>query len=206
MPRMKLTMTIKLHQIKNITTKITVILGVLAVGSIFMQTAHATHYYSGNRWLGSSIDLCYDSNSLGLMNIGATAAMSELDVARTNWNNQPSVFTLNKISPGGFCHNWNTSAAYGKNGVLATTFTSLTGSTITDTDTEYNRSYSWTTSSNCSPEPYTMHFTALHEFGHWVKFNHAPSSENSVMVPAYNCVKDSAVQSHDSSSLTTIYG
>lgn len=78
------------------------------------------HLYGGNRWSTATVDLCYDSFSLSYLDIGATAAMSQLDKARNDWNNQPSRFTLNKIDRQ-FCTHWNYAANHGPTGPNAVT-------------------------------------------------------------------------------------
>ncbi len=199
-----MTQTERESSVKTIAATFT-ILAVVFASAALTQKIYATDYYSGNKWSGTSVNMCYDSFSLADLNIGATNAINELEEAKNAWNSQPSAWTLNRVNPNDFCKNWNSAVTFGRNGVLATTWTTTSGTTITDTDTEYNDSYSWTTSASCS-EPYTMSYVANHEFGHWVKFNHPAQSATSVMVPSYDCNKYDTIKTHDSSSLTSIYG
>lgn len=183
-----------------------IIVGVVfATAALLAQTASATDYYSGNKWSGSTVNMCYDAFSLADLNIGSTSAINELEEAKAAWNSQPSAWTLNRVDPNEFCKNWNSVVTCGRNGVLATAWITTSGSTIVDADTEYNDSYSWTTSASCS-EPFTMSYVANHEFGHWVQFNHPAQSATSVMVPNYDCNKYDTIKAHDGSSLTSIYG
>lgn len=188
---------------KALVTTLAITALVFVTGTLTHNTAAATDYYSGNKWSGSTVNMCYDSFSLADLNIGSTNAINELEQAKNAWNNQASVWTLNRVSPNDFCKNWNSAVTLGQNGVLAQTWTTLSGSTITDT--EYNDSYTWTTSASCSGS-YTMDYVANHEFGHWVKLNHPAQSATSVMVPSYDCNKYNSIKTHDSSSLTSVYG
>lgn len=179
------------------------ILGVVSVAAL--SEASATDYYSGDRWSGTTVNMCYDLFSLADLNIGSTSAVNELEQAKSEWNGQSSVWTLNRVNPDDFCDNWNHAVDWGRNGDLAIAWITTSGSTVIDADTEYNLAYDWTTSGSCS-EPFTMDYVANHEFGHWVKFDHPAQSATSVMVPTYDCNKYDELQSHDSSSLEDIYG
>lgn len=177
-----------------------------------MAPAMATHY-GGQRWSGTSVDMCYDSNSLNLITLdGSTnqfATISTiLDSARNDWNNEPSAFTLNKIGFA-FCSHWNYSAALGSSGPLGVTYRApLTGTPLTDNDTEFNRNVTWTSSTTCTgTSPYRLLLTSTHEYGHWVRFVDVSSGSPSdtIMWYSYDCASNT-VKSHDSTSLTSVYG
>lgn len=189
---------------------------ILLLGTTFQQAA-ATHYYNGFKWSGTGADSCYDSFSLNDINIdGGTGKYSSvvkgvLDSARNDWNNEPSQFNLG-LTSGFLCHNWIQAAALGSTGPTGQTWLTCgsslcntAGTTITDADVEFNVSYAWSTTKQCNPQPYTLLYTATHEYGHWVSFGHSPSGETSIMRPVYDCNLNT-VYAHDSSSLTSIYG
>jgi len=69
-----------------------------------------------------------------------------------------------------------------------------------------NTYYTWSSSGLCTTPSYTMDYLMRHEFGHWVVFRHPSSSETSVMVSGYDCNKWNSIKTHDSDSLTSIYG
>lgn len=195
-------MTLKQHKRSLPPTTTFAILSVI-IGVSFVP-ALATDNYSGYKWFSSSVDVCYDSYSLGLINLGYTSVASEIDQARSSWNNLPSTFTLNKVSS---CNNWITSANYGNTLILGTTFFHQTFGFLDNVDTEINRYPTWTTSGNCSPSPYTLDYLMRHEFGHWIMFNDEyNTSESTVMYGQYSCTKWDSIKSHDSSSVTSIYG
>lgn len=201
------------HNILQNTTVLTLVLvmGLITATSVYTPPVFATHYYSGQKWGGTSVDMCYDSNSLGLINInGATNQFSvvsgQLDGGRNDWNDEPSGWTFNKIGTQ-FCSHWNYSAALGSSGPLAVTYRSpLTGNPLTDNDTEFNRNYNWSTTNNCS-SPYYLQSTAAHEYGHWLRLLDVSSgsSSDTIMWYAYSC-NANTVKAHDSSTLTSIYG
>lgn len=179
---------------------------VFIVGTLSLSTASATNYWSGKKWNSVQVKMCYDAFSLGDLNIGSTNAINELEQSKNAWNNQPSNWVLTRVNPDDFCKNWNSAVTLGQTGTLAQTWVTSSGNIITDTDTEYNDSYTWSTARSCTPGTYTMDYVANHEFGHWVMFNHPAQTETSVMVPNYDCNKYDTIKSHDSGSLTSIYG
>ncbi len=68
------------------------------------------YHYSNRRWESTTVNLCYDTYGLSYLRIdgrtnNVSKATSQLDIARNDWNNQPSIFTLNRIS-GQYCNNW----------------------------------------------------------------------------------------------------
>ncbi|MEM2923776.1 MAG: hypothetical protein QW560_05130 [Candidatus Nitrosocaldus sp.] len=113
----------------GIRSNISIILCVSAVIAILLtyiystQRVLATRYYSGYRWSGTSVDMCYDSFSLNMINIDGetnkfSTVASVLDAVRNDWNNEPSIFALNRINSQ-FCSHWNYSAALGSSGPIA---------------------------------------------------------------------------------------
>ena len=83
----------------------------LPTASINSNIAYANHY-TGYRLLLTYTNVCYDSYSLALVNIDGNTnrfniVASELNQARNDWNNQPSVFTINRVNS---CNNWITSS------------------------------------------------------------------------------------------------
>lgn len=187
----------------------------LLLGATAVQQAAATDYYNGYKWGGVGGGSCYDSFSLNDINIDggtgkySTVVKGVLDSARNDWNNEPSRFSLYMESS--FCHNWIQAAALGSTGPTGQTWLTCTtspcssGSTITDADVEFNVNYTWSTTQQCSPQPYTLLYTATHEYGHWVSFKHSPIGTTSIMRANYDCNLNT-VYVHDSSSLTSIYG
>lgn len=177
----------------------------LLVTSLTFGQAFATDNYTGHRWFSTSTDTCYDQYSLNLMNLSYTDIVSELDQARSSWNNLPSQFTINKVSS---CNHWITSANYGNTGYLGVTYHAYdVFGYISDMDTEINRYYQFSTAGTCTTPPYTLDYLMRHEFGHWVEFaDEYNTSEVTVMYGAYDCNKWNSIKSHDSSSVTTIYG
>ncbi len=180
----------------------------LLITQTVMQV-YATHYYTGTRWLSSSINVCYDSSSLKNVNIDGSTnrfskVASELDQARNDWNALPSRFTLNRVSS---CNNWITGEYHDTNWFGKVVQTTQAGY-IVDSDMIINSKYKYITSStNCLNDyvnsKYILDYVARHEFGHYVEFKDYP--ENTVMYPSYNCDKWNSIKSHDSSSLTSIY-
>ncbi|MFN4337128.1 MAG: hypothetical protein ACK4FV_06070 [Candidatus Nitrosocaldus sp.] len=76
---------------------------------IDLQNTDAFHY-AQRRWEGTTVNLCYDTYSLSYLRINGNTnqvnrAVNQLDIARNDWNNQPSRFTLNRIG-GQYCNNW----------------------------------------------------------------------------------------------------
>ncbi len=199
---------------------IKIIKGIAVIISALMLTQMVEgHLYGGNRWSTATVDLCYDSFSLSYLDIGATAAMSQLDKARNDWNNQPSRFTLNKIDRQ-FCTHWNYAANHGTTGPNAVTIICIGSDCtypfqsgyITDVDTEYNYKKDWETTRQCTnpntnPQgPFTLEYTARHEFGHWIWFKDVyDDPSTTVMYYNYSCLKDS-VKPHDSVELSQVYG
>ncbi|MCS7141026.1 MAG: hypothetical protein NZ888_02435 [Candidatus Nitrosocaldus sp.] len=172
-----------------------------------INTAYASHY-SGYRWALTYTNACYDSYSLNNVNIdGSTGryslVASEIDQARNDWNNLPSVFTINRVNS---CNNWITAASFNAS-FLARTFFQQQGGYLVDVDTEINSYYRFSSSGRCTTPPYTLDYVMRHEFGHWVMFNDVwYTSPSSVMYGGYDCNRWNSIKSYDSNELSSIYG
>lgn len=190
---------------------------------IITSTVYGTDYYSGRRWNGSTVGLCYDAYGLNHLRIDGqtnqyTKAEQQLDIARNDWSNQPSRFTLNKIGPQ-WCINWIYAANRGYDGPAAETMLCInsvsscyysldgmpTGSIVRAAVT-FNTYDAWSTIRQCTiwtdeDGPWTLSYVARHESGHWVAFKHTPKV--SVTYTLYDYNRDS-VKPHDSES--HIYG
>lgn len=176
--------------------------------------AHYTPYH--NRWANSIVDVCYDRYSLSQLNIGATAAENQLDIARNDWNNLPSIFTINKLTNPP-CNNTiyaahrdqtvNAETIVCVNSVCTTQAEDLPAGFVTQVITTFNRDKTWTTVRECNPNnAITMSYTARHEWGHWVVLMHNSMLGDSVMYPNYNCPSRESIKPHDSSDLSNLYG
>ncbi len=177
----------------------------VAINLVIAEQAYSTHY-SGYRWFLSSINTCYDSYSLKNINIDGNTnqfskVASELDQGRNSWNNLPSQFTLNRVSN---CNNWVTGEYHDTMwlGIVS----QYQFGYIVDADMIINTKYNYKTAPECYGflYGYTLDYVARHEWGHYVEFNDYPS--NTVMYPKYNCDYWNSIKSHDSSSVSNIYG
>jgi hypothetical protein len=167
-----------------------------------------------NKWANPIVDVCYDRYSLNQLNIGATAAENQLDIARNDWNNLPSQFTINKRvnSP---CNNAvyaahradtvNAEVLVCVGSICTTNAADLPNGYVTKITT-FNREKTWTTVRECDPtEALTMSYTARHEWGHWVVLTHGGIPSETVMYPNYNCINE-LIKPHDSNELSNLYG
>jgi hypothetical protein len=78
------------------------------------------------------------------------------------WNGASSPFAFSSASNG---HQFKAAVNGGGNPLAVTTITH-SGSTISDVDTVFNTSYSWSTSGSGSA--YDVQNVATHELGHWL--------------------------------------
>lgn len=168
-------------------------------------------YVGGNhKWYWGSTTVCYDTtplNSLfvdGSYNQYSTVA-TELDNARSDWNDESSSFSFGYTSSS--CD--NTFSA-----------TALSGGLVGLTDPEYdwlgyvfevdswfdNSARDWHSGSGCSDsDPASLRYVATHEFGHWLVFGHAESDpSHSVMYDEYDC-DGRTVQDDDAEELDDVY-
>ncbi|MEM2856083.1 MAG: matrixin family metalloprotease [Candidatus Nitrosocaldaceae archaeon] len=207
-------------------------LAIITVASITIillpiTSVYATDYYSGRRWGGTTVDLCYDAYGLSSLRIDGqinqyTKVQQQIDIARNDWNNLPSRFTLNKVRSDQWCINWVYGANRGYNGPAAETmlcinsvstcyysFDNMPSDNIVKAAVTFNTYDSWSTTRECTSwadedGPWTLNYVARHEFGHWVAFKHTATV--SVMYYLYNCNYRDSIKQHDSDSLTSIYG
>ncbi len=112
------------------------IVAVIVVVTIISSSVVYAHHYSGYRWLLPYTNVCYDSYSLSLINIDGninrySQVASELDQARQSWNDQASIFTINKVS--GNNNNWITSG-YASASWLARVIFASQGGYLVDAD------------------------------------------------------------------------
>lgn len=163
------------------------------------------YHYTGYRWQGSSVNLCYDQNGLSQLNLSWTSVQSELEQARSDWNNQPSFFTLNRVWTNCQGH-WVTAANEGNNLKYGRTVITVNGY-ITDADTIINSYYQYSTVGRCTHPPATLDYLQRHEFGHWVAFGDVyDPAKTTVMWNGYDCNKWNSIKTDDSNELTNIYG
>ncbi|GIU71964.1 MAG: hypothetical protein KatS3mg003_1888 [Candidatus Nitrosocaldaceae archaeon] len=192
---------------KNSNFKLYIMLAALvAINIVVAEEAYSTHYYTGHRWLFSTINVCYDSYSLKNVNIDGSTnqfskVASELDQGRASWNNLPSQFTLNRVSS---CNNWVT-GEYHNTDWLGKVVSQYQFGYIVDADMIINTKYNFKTAPECngSTYGYTLDYVARHEWGHYVEFNDYPFT---VMHPSYDCNRWNGIDSHTSSSVSNIYG
>ncbi|MEM3092411.1 MAG: matrixin family metalloprotease [Candidatus Nitrosocaldus sp.] len=208
---------------------------IMVYNTIYSINYIDAYHYSNRRWQSTTVDLCYDTYSLSYLRIDGTTnqvnkAISQLDIARGDWNNQPSRFTLNRIS-GQYCTNWIYAANIANSNEEYTAATVMlcvregsgercaildippdfpTGY-ITRASVTFNTSFNWFTTQKCPSDltikDRTLNYVARHEFGHWISFNHTYGSpSSSVMYYNYNCNSRNFVKPDDSSELSSIYG
>lgn len=189
--------------------RISIITTAAAITVLSSNIAYANHY-SGYRWLLPYTNVCYDSYSLSLININGytnrySVVASEIDQARNDWNDQPSIFTINKVS-GNNCNNWITSGYAPSASWLARVIYNQQGGYLVDTDMEINRGYKFVSYGRCTGQPYTLDYVARHEFGHYVMFNDVWwTNPSSTMYGGYDCNIWNGVKSYDSNELSSIY-
>lgn len=182
---------------------------IVVVVTIISSVVYAYHY-SGYRWLLPYTNVCYDSYSLSLININGNTnrysqVASELDQARQSWNDQASIFTINKVS-GNNCNNWITSG-YASASWLARVIFASQGGYLVDADMEINRAYKFVSYRICTGQSYTLDYVVRHEFGHYVRFNDVWwANPSSTMYGAYDCNRWNSVKLYDSNELSSIYG
>lgn len=174
--------------------------------------AYADHHFSGQKWGTTFVQTCYLSTQLKQLNIDGSSNQiiivnAALDSARNDWNDEPSVWEFNRgISP---CNHTLGSGAFGSGGALGvTTRTPLSGNPLTDNDTRFNRDVNWTSGTSCTSAPnFNLKYVATHEFGHWLRLLDVSSGfpSDTIMWHSYDC-SASSITSHDSSTLTNIYG
>jgi len=195
--------------------KILVVTTIILVFTILISNYVYAHHYSGYRWLLTYTNVCYDVYSLSLVNINGNTnrfniVASEIDQARNDWNNLPSIFTINRVDPNN-CNNWVTSS-YGPNerwlGMV--TYNQYLGYLV-DADMDINRAYSFISSGDCLSEylsnRYILDYVARHEYGHYVMFNDVWfQNPSSTMYGGYSCSRWNSVKSYDSNELSSIYG
>ena len=210
------------------------ILCLIAMAGIIAYSSIIDHTYADHnrnlRWSGYTVNYCYDTYGLSYLWIDGqrnriSTTVNEINIARNDWNNQPSRFTLNTIQPQ-YCQNWIyaaniTAAEEGSAAVVllcvndinncATDFRYLPSSgTVVKAAITFNTAKQWRTSVVCDTidfSTFTLNYVARHEFGHWVVFKHyygLPS--DSVMYYAYNCYSRNSVKQIDSNELSQIYG
>lgn len=200
---------------------------------IHIQDIYADHY-AQRRWQGTRVDLCYDSYGLSYLRIDNrtnqyTIVKQQLDIARNDWNNQPSRFTLRLID-GQYCSNWvyaahlsegedKTAAAamicvrqgFGERCAIADVPRDFPTGYITRASITFNTTFDWFTTEKCPSDlnvkERTLNYVARHEFGHWVTFKHTYGSPSeSVMYASYHCSSRNSVKPYDSAELSSIYG
>ncbi len=91
-------------------------LGVVVMSTIYMVGSADASHYKNLRWSGYTVNYCYDGYGLSYLKIGTnpnqptrpnqtSTAINQINIAKNDWNNQPSRFTLNVIHPQ-YCQNW----------------------------------------------------------------------------------------------------
>lgn len=192
----------KIQQVSKTSIVATSIIMVFAMGTVI--PAHATHYYSGSRWAGDVQSYKCDATLTNIHYTGISPC-SDLAGPAATWTNAPGRFELVFFSDSGHPAK---SGDLGSTGTLAQSYVPTLFGTVLTADVTFNSNAAVTFgNANVSPIVYDYQSVALHEFGHWVKFNHAPNSETtSVMyyALALGQVKRT-LNAHDSSSMGTIY-
>jgi len=211
--------------------KILAVTAIVLVFAIMMSNyvAYADHYVN-LRWVGYTVNYCYDTFGLSYLRINGYAnrvsmAVDQINIARGDWNNQPSRFTLNVIHPQ-YCQNWiyATNIASSEEGGAAVVVLCVNDQNRCSTDLRYlprpgtvvkasmtfNTAKEWFTDVVCDTEnfkKYTLNYVARHEFGHWVVFDHYYGiRDDSVMFYTYDCRSRNSVKPMDSNELSQIYG
>jgi hypothetical protein len=207
---------------------VTVIVLMLTI-SISDYAAYASHYRN-LRWSGYTVNYCYDTYGLSYLRIDnnnnqVSLAVSQINIVRDDWNNQPSRFTLNVIRPQ-YCQNWiyaaNISSAEEEGAAVVLLCVNDTNKCSTDlrylpssgtvvkAAITFNTTKDWRTDVVCDTNgfrKFTLNYVAKHEFGHWVVFGHYYGYPgDSVMYVAYNCNSRNSVKPMDSNELSQIYG
>ena len=211
--------------------KILAVTAIILVFTIMMSNyvAYADHYVN-LRWSGHTVNYCYDTFGLSYLKINGypnqtSLAVNQINIARDDWNNQPSRFTLRVIHPQS-CQNWvyaaniSSSEHDGAAVVLlcvndtnrcSTNFFDLPRpGTVVRAAITFNTAKDWRTDVVCDTNgsmKFTLNYVARHEFGHWVVFDHYYGiRDDSVMFYTYDCRSRNSVKPMDSNELSRIYG
>lgn len=125
---------------------------------LIMPTLTLAYSYAGVKWSNNSVGVDVSSPTW------PSNWISPLASAMSAWNGAASPFTFSSSASG---HRF-TSSNMGSGALAITTVTSI-GSTITDSDTNFNTFYPWSTSG--ASNAYDVQNVATHELGHWLKLN-----------------------------------
>lgn len=138
-----------------------------------------------------------DINDVGI------SPCNDLSGPATTWTNAPGRFELVYFSGSGHPVQ---SGDLGSTGTLAQAWVPKLFGSVLDADITFNKNAAVTFgNANNNANVYDYQSVALHEFGHWVAFNHA-SETSSVMYSSIGVgVVKRTLNAHDSSSMGTIY-
>jgi len=168
------------------------------------NTALATHLYTGHKFFTTTPEYCISPSF-------SSSIKSAIKTGIADLNALPSKFTLIEEAWGSNCFSYFYPKSINPN-YLAYTSTLVLGDPphVNRAVTAYNTYYSWTGSLTCTnpslPGPYNARATAHHELGHWVEMRHPSSTENTVMMFNFNCAYWASFKSHDSSTISAVYG
>jgi hypothetical protein len=149
------------HKVTFVTLSMLAI--AIAILIIMPFTTYA-YVYSGQKWSGTTVSVEVSSWPGGWI--------SELAGGMSSWNAASSPFTFNSGASG---HEFRTAALGGGQPLAVTARTPLTGNPITDMDTTFNTSYTWSTTG--SPTAYDVESAAAHELGHWLRLLHSSDTD-----------------------------
>ncbi|MEM3065362.1 MAG: matrixin family metalloprotease [Candidatus Nitrosotenuis sp.] len=167
-----------------------------------LTPAFATHYYSGNKWINPIESYKCDANLTNIHYTGISPC-TDLSGPATTWTNAPGKFELVFYSGS---DKPVKSGDLGTTGTLAQAWVPTLFGTILSADITFNSNAAVTFgNANTNPSVYDYQSVALHEFGHWVKYNHAPETSSVMYASIGVGVVKRTLNSHDSSGMGTIY-
>lgn len=188
-----------MYAIKNVLSiRFVLVLGAISLGSVFLLMSSGAYAYSyaGIKWGSTSVGVDVSDASW------PSSWISPLASGMSAWNGASSPFAFLSSASG---HKF-TSSNMGI-GALAVTTTTYTGSTIIDSDTNFNTYYSWSTSGNACC--YDVQNVATHELGHWLSLNDLYGSGDTEKTMYYSAsageTKKRTLASDDINGINYIY-
>jgi hypothetical protein len=205
------------------------LIAILALAAIAtsISVADATHFWTGRKWqnpmttsTNNAGPYCIGS-SLGNTNIGFNNGVNAFGTAAGSINSLPTKWVIGpRMTWTSSCHSHIAAGSFARNDILGNVgllIDSNNNFKIVGADITLNKNIRWTTSgcSNDDSDPFRMSYVFRHELAHWVEFFHGYSladgrkptyDPGSVIYPYYSCSSWNVFHSHDSSSLSAIYG
>lgn len=193
----------------------------VAIGLILalVAQAEATHYWTHRKWIKASTQTttnagpyCFGSSLNNVRNLGFQGSINAFGTAQNSINGLPAKWSIGpRMDFTSSCHSRIMAAFFSDPSTLGSVglwVRSDNNFVIVGADITANKNTIWS-SGGCdtTPPPYRMSYFYRHEFTHWVEFKHtAFSPPTSSTHHNFNCNAWDAFNSHDSSSLSSIYG